>query len=57
MFYMLKNIYPAHISKHNSNREKQVLLLIISNGQKRERSETLATRAKCEGCKAKSERR
>ena len=32
------------MSKYNSNREKQVVLLMISNGDKqRERSETLAT--------------
>ena len=35
-----KKIYPAYVSKHNSNREKQVILLMIPNG---------------EGCKAKSE--
>ena len=29
-----KKIYPAYVSKHNSNREKQVFLLIISNGDK-----------------------
>ena len=27
---------PAYVSKHNSNREKQVILLMISNGEKRE---------------------
>ena len=26
--------YPAYISKHNSNREKQVILLMASNGEK-----------------------
>ena len=43
MFSMLKKkkkIYPAYVSKYNSNREKQVILLMIPNG---------------EGCKAKSE--
>ena len=44
-----EKIYPAYVSKHNSNREKQVIILRISNGDKRERSETLATRAKSEG--------
>ena len=29
-----EKIYPACVSKHNSNREKQVILLIISNGEK-----------------------
>ena len=29
-------IYPAYISKHNSNCEKQFILLMISNGEKRE---------------------
>ena len=34
MFCMLKKkkIYPAYVSKHNSNREKQVIILIILNG-------------------------
>ena len=34
MFCMLKNIYPAFVSKHNLNREKQVDLLIVLNGEK-----------------------
>ena len=29
-----KKIYPAYISKHNSNREKQVIILIILNKQR-----------------------
>ena len=29
-----EKIYPAYVSKHNSNREKQVILLMISNGEK-----------------------
>ena len=29
-----KKIYPACVSKHNSNCEKQVILLMISNGEK-----------------------
>ena len=35
---MLKNkkIYPAYVSKPNSNWEKQVILLIISNAKKRD---------------------
>ena len=37
-----EKIYPAYVSKHNSNGEKQVTLLVIANG---------------EGRKAKSERR
>ena len=38
MFCMLKKkkIYPAYDSKHNSSREKQVILLMVSNGEKRE---------------------
>ena len=34
---MLKKekIYPAYVSKHNPNREKQVILLKISNEEKR----------------------
>ena len=27
-----KKTYPAYVSKHNSNREKQVILLMIPNG-------------------------
>ena len=27
-------IYPAYVSKHNSNREKQIIILMISNGGK-----------------------
>ena len=35
MFYMLKKkkIYPADVSKHDSNREKQVIILMIPNGE------------------------
>ena len=29
-----EKIYPAHVSKHNSNHDKQVILLMISNGEK-----------------------
>ena len=29
-----EKIYPAYVSKHNSNREKQVILLMISNGER-----------------------
>ena len=36
MFCMLKKekIYPAHVSKRNSNCEKQVIILMIPNGEK-----------------------
>ena len=44
-----EKIYPAYVLKRNSNHEKQVILLIISNGEKREWSKTLATRAKSKG--------
>ena len=35
MFYILKKrkIYPAYVSKNNSNREKQVIILMIPNGE------------------------
>ena len=35
MFCMIKKkkIYPSYLSKHNSNREKQVILLMIPNGE------------------------
>ena len=53
-----KNIsYLIICFKHNSNRAKQVSLLVILNGEKRERSKTLATRAKSKGCETKSEGR
>ena len=42
-----EKIHPAYISKHNSNREKQVILLMVSNGEIRA--------AKSEGREAKSE--
>ena len=36
MFCMLKKyIYPAYVSKHNSNWEKEVILLMIKNREKR----------------------
>ena len=31
--YIYIYIYPAYVSKHNSNREKQVILLMIPNGE------------------------
>ena len=35
VFYAKKEtIYPAYVSKYNSNREKQVILLMISNRKK-----------------------
>ena len=33
--YIYIYIYPAYVPKHNSNREKQVILLMISNGENR----------------------
>ena len=42
LFVKKEKIYPAYLSKHNSNGEKQVTSLVIANG---------------EGCKAKSEGR
>ena len=43
-----KKIYPASASKHNSDCEKQAILLMIPNREKHEQSKTLATRAKSE---------
>ena len=34
MYVKKENIYPAYVSKYNSNCEKQVILLMISNGEK-----------------------
>ena len=28
-----EKIYPDYVSKHNSNREKEIILLMISNGE------------------------
>ena len=47
-----KKKYIVYVTKYNSNLKKQVILLMISNGEKREGSRTLATRAKCKGRKA-----
>ena len=44
-----EKIYLAYVSKNHSNREKQVILLMIPSGEKRN--------AKSEGCVAKSEGR
>ena len=51
MFCMLKKEkkYPAYVSKNNSNHEKQVILWMISNKEKRE--------AHFKGCVTKSEGR
>ena len=34
VLYAKKYIYPADVSKHNSNCEKQINLLMISNGER-----------------------
>ena len=39
-------MYPAYVSKHNLNREKEVIHLMISNGKKCKQLKTLAMRAK-----------
>ena len=40
-------MFHVYVSKHHSNREKQVIFLMISNRDKQhKRLETLATRAK-----------
>ena len=36
-----KKIYPAYVSKRNSNHEKQVIFLMIPNGEGHDRSTTL----------------
>ena len=35
MYAKEEKIHPACVSKHKSNREKQVILLMISNGEKK----------------------
>ena len=43
-------MFHVYVSKRNSNREKQVIFLMISNRDKQhKRLETLATRAKSKG--------
>ena len=44
-----EKIYPVYVSKHNSNHEKQVIILMIPNRERR--------KAKAEGPKDKSNRR
>ena len=31
-----KKLYPPYLSKHNSNLEKQIIFLLVSNGEGRE---------------------
>ena len=47
MYNKKEKLYPAYVSKHNSNRERQVILLMIPSGETRE--------PKSEGRKVKSE--
>ena len=49
--------YPAYISKHKSNREKQVIILMIPNGEERERSKTLPSEALSTRAKSERQRR
>ena len=44
-----EKLYPAYISKYNSDREEQVILLMIANGEGCLRSKSLAKEAKSEG--------
>ena len=39
-----EKIYPAHVSKHNSNRKKQVILLMLLNNEVRGRYNYLAVK-------------
>ena len=36
MYAKKEKIYPAHATKHNTNREKQIILLMIPNIEGRE---------------------
>ena len=49
MYAQKEKIYLAYVSKHNSNREKQDILLVIPNREGRKRSGNLATGAKFVG--------
>ena len=33
MYAKKENMYPAYVSKNNSNREKEVIILMIPNGE------------------------
>ena len=33
LYAKIEKIYPAYVSKHNSIREKQIILLMIPNGE------------------------
>ena len=49
MYAKKEKMFPTYVSKHNSNREKQVILLLNPTGEGHERSETLATLANIDG--------
>ena len=44
MYAKKEKIYPAYASKHNSNREKKIIILIIPNGEERGRRHYLAVK-------------
>ena len=44
-----ENVYPSYVSKHNSNREKQVVLLMISTRQKPRKAKSEGRIAKSKG--------
>ena len=50
-----EKIYPTYVSKHNSNHEKQAVLLMISNKEICKWSKTLATQVRFKGREAKTE--
>ena len=35
VLYVKKKLYSAYVSKHNSKREKQVIVVMIENGKRR----------------------
>ena len=43
MYAKKEEINPGYVSKHNSNRKNQVIILMVSNGEKCKWSETLTT--------------
>ena len=50
-----EKIYPAYVSKYNSNCEKQVNFLMISKGEKQRKVKSEGCEIKPKGCEAKSE--
>ena len=55
MYVKEKIIYPAYVSKHNSNRKKQVIVVMIRNGKIRHYLEVKKLSALMRGIKSTSD--